>query len=319
MPTLKKPTSDSGRIILLDNIVLTGNQDNAAGNNYVQQATLDEIAVYLPDFKSAESTVKEKSEDKMKEVREKSEGIRFLEINCRDMWAGVKRRKTRMGHPDEILTYYGLPLDGKIPQIDAPGEWLKTAADMIEGDARAVADGFPTMLNPSATEMQEALDKAKDEFDDFAMADREHDQAQAAVAALRPQADEFINEVYDQLTFALRKMDNPSQRRVIRTYGYKYEYSPGEPPEEPPVKPENFTAAWEHPDLTLSCNPVPTATGYMIEFSVDEENWEQIYEGEENSLTYQPLAGNRFYRMRAYNDYDNGEWSDVISFEPPVV
>jgi len=27
MPTSKKPTSDSGRIILLDNILLTGNQD----------------------------------------------------------------------------------------------------------------------------------------------------------------------------------------------------------------------------------------------------------------------------------------------------
>ena len=67
---------------------------------------------------------------------------------------------------------------------------------------------------------------------DIAPADRGYDDAQAAVAALRPQADELIQETIDQLRFSLRKMDGPSQRRVMRSYGAVFRPLPGETPEE---------------------------------------------------------------------------------------
>ena len=313
MPTLNKPTSDHDRIILLDNIVLTGNQDNLAGDNLVDQATLDAITNFLPGFKTAEINVKAKAEIKITQVQEKGDSIRMVEINCRDTWEGVKRRKVRLNLPDVYLTYYELPLDGKVPKIDSDGDWLKTLRNIIEGDARAVAAGYPATSDPTAAEMQTVYDNGMDEFDDVARADREHDQAQAAIAELRPKADEFINEVYDQLMFNTRKMDKASQRRVARTYGYRYDYSPGEPPEEVPAAPD-LAVEFVRPDMTVSCNEVETADAYQFVYSEDDINWTELYIGKNNSYTYQPPVGRRVYRVRAENEYGYGDWSEEVEY-----
>ena len=313
MAILRKPRNIISVIRLLIDIVLTGNQDNAAGRNYVQQATLDAVNAFIPGLQAAHIRVLAASEDKMKEVREKSESLVILERYCRDTWENVRRRKERMNHPPEVLTYYGLPLDGISPHPDSPKAWLDFAEAIIKGDERAVADGYPTILSPSVAEIQAVLDTANAEYADFAMADREHDEAQAALADMRPTADEFIDEVYDQLMFATRKMDHPSQRRVARTYGYKYDYSPGEPPEEVPAAPV-LNVEFVRPDMTVSCNEVDTATGYQFVYSEDDINWTELYAGENNSYTYQPPVGRRVYRVRAENEYGYGDWSEEVEY-----
>ncbi len=313
MAILRKPFSIVKIIRLLTDIVLTGNQDNTTGRNYVLQATLDAIAALLPDLQVANNRVLAALEGKMKEIREKGESLVIVERYCRDTWENVRRIQVRMNYPPEYLKYYGLPADGISPHPDSPVTWLDIAQAIITGDARAVADGYPTILSPSIAEIQVILDKANAEYADYAMADREHDEAQAALAELRPAAEEFINEVYDQLMFALRKMDHPSQRRVARTYGYKYEYSPGEPPEEVPAAPV-LNVDFVRPNMTVSCDTVDTATGYQFVYSEDDINWTELYVGEDNTYTYQPPAGRRVYRVRAENEYGYGDWSEDVEF-----
>ena len=43
-----------------------------------------------------------------------------------------------------------------------------------------------------------------------------------------PKADEMIQEVRDVVLFGTRRMDAPSQRRILRTYGAQYRYLPDE-------------------------------------------------------------------------------------------
>jgi hypothetical protein len=125
-----------------------------------------------------------------------------------------------------------------LPYLEAcqVGEWvtkilpvLGTAVEVIAGDAEAVAAGYSAMVNPSIAELQVGLTAAQREADEVAPADRAYDEAQEAVAALRPQADELIQDVMDELRFHLRKRDAPSQRRIMRTYGVSFSYLPGEP------------------------------------------------------------------------------------------
>jgi hypothetical protein len=85
------------------------------------------------------------------------------------------------------------------------------------------------MGNPSAAELEAVLEAAHSESDDVAIADREYDEAQERVAALRPRADELIAEVMAELRFTLRKKDAPSQRRTMRRYGARFKYLRGEP------------------------------------------------------------------------------------------
>lgn len=85
---------------------------------------------------------------------------------------------------------------------------------------------------PSVAELNALVQSAQTEEEDVAIADREYDQAQEVLAALRVQADESIGEVMAQLRYVLRWLDAPSQHRIMRTYGPEFVYLEGEPLDE---------------------------------------------------------------------------------------
>ncbi len=247
MPTYRPPYSDRERLAFLKRAAATGPQDIAAGNAYLSQDTLDDIAALLPSFEAAANAVSVKLSARAKETRERAEAIAQVELCTRDLWNVLKRRVRRKNQPAEVLTFYGLPLDGTVPGLRKQEEWLTVAAQVVQGDADAVAAGHEAMVNPSAAELQAVLDAARSEADDVAAADRAYDEAQEALAALSAQASELIDEVMAQLRFHLRKKDAPSQRRVIRSYGARYDYLSGEP-----VEPgEEFPGGEEEPQPEL--------------------------------------------------------------------
>ena len=83
-------------------------------------------------------------------------------------------------------------------------------------------------MNPSAAEVKVELDKASAEVDNVSGADSKVDKAQVAAAGDTARADELIGDLVDYLDFATRKLDGPSQRRIMRRYGIKFAYRPGE-------------------------------------------------------------------------------------------
>lgn len=72
-------------------------------------------------------------------------------------------------------------------------------------------------------------------------------------------------------------------------------------------------------NLVVSCDPVAVADTYHFEYSDDNVNWNLLYDGEKNSYTYLPPSHLRYYRVRADNEYGEGEWIDVISCDPSDV
>ncbi len=239
MPRFEPPSNDAQRLTFLKRAAATGTDDLAAGNAYVSQGTLDAVNAFLPDFAAAVNALSDKLGARTKEIHERAAALEQLKFCTRDLWEVLKRRARRQGQPAVVLQFYQLPLDGTTPKPTTREEWLTLAGRVVQGDADAVAAGFPPMANPSAAELQAVLEAARSEAGDVAMADRAYDQAQAAVAALRSRADELAAEVMAELRFYLRKEQAPSQRRILRTYGARFRYLPGEPQDEgadePPV------------------------------------------------------------------------------------
>ena len=147
----------------------------------------------------------------------------------RDFWEVARRRAQRLHQPAEVLTFYGLPLDGVSPTLTRPDEWLATAANVARGDVEAVAAGYPAMSNPSAVELTAVLATTRLEAEEANTADRTYDEAEEKLAVLRVQADQAIEDIMAELRFTLRRKDAPSQRRVMRSYGASYTYLEGEP------------------------------------------------------------------------------------------
>jgi hypothetical protein len=231
MPQYLHPTSHAGRVIFLSRSLATGTMDRAAGRLYVSQATLDSITALIGPYQAALSVLPSAKGQRSKEVREARGRMAALRLHVRDMWEVLRRRTRRMGHPAEVLMLYGLPADGKVPNPTTHGSWLLCAEACVQGDAEAVAAGYPPMANPTAAEVASVLADARAEKDDVAEADRVLDLALADLEVLAPQADALITDVMDELRFNTRRMSYPSQRRIQRGYGARFRPVRGEEPE----------------------------------------------------------------------------------------
>jgi len=229
MPILDKPSNDANRLNMLNMTVSTGTSDLAAGNNYLSEETLNEVAAKALEFNTELLSGTGSAGDRSKEVREKNEAVKKLETFTRDMWEVIKRRVFRNNEPAEVLSYYQLPLDGTVPKVIKEDEIFTLAAKVIEGDSKAVGAGYSMAVCPSAAELGTILAAAQKEANDVAQADRQLDKAYKDMAVVREQADEIIDDIIAELEYNLRKLEPSNRRRVMRTYGVSFKYAPGEP------------------------------------------------------------------------------------------
>jgi hypothetical protein len=315
---LRKPTSDEMRQVLLDIIYNTGTKDIAGGTPYVSNETLTAINTFSPLFLAGIYAVEEAKGERIGETAEQKAAFEILYPYVRDMMTVAKKRIIREGLDPQLYTIYQMTQTGELPNLTKLKEWLTVGKALIEGDARSVTAGNEAMANPSAAQLQVVHTNAQKEFDEMAMADRKFDIAQKELAGHRTAAEEWINEVIDELNFSLRKEDNPSKRRVMRSYGFEFEAEAGDE-ENLPAKPKNLTYLWEDPNLLLTCDVVPTAYLYDFVYSEDNVIWHALHTGAEPTHTYAPPQGARYYKVRAENDYGYGEYSEVIEFTKPEV
>jgi len=232
MPEYMRPRNDKARLGFLRRAIYTVKQDHKLGNHYIGDTLVEAIDAFIPLFEKRLNPVRSYLSQRSKEVRESRESLSTLKIYVRDMWNVLKRRVRRLNQPASVLNFYGLPQNGHAPNPTSTHTWFGLAGELIKGDELAVNAGYPSMSNPSAAELKEILEQARQETRDVFSADREYDDIQADLEALRPRADELIKEVMAELRFNLRHFDRPSQRRIMRTYGVVFRYRKKEAGEE---------------------------------------------------------------------------------------
>ncbi len=228
MPQYVAPNSDISRLTYMNRAIRTAASAQTAGEQILDAALLADLTAHYTAYRVAYDEVEASLSRRKNETAESEAAVTRLEMYVNHIWTAVKNRARRENHPVGVLGYYKLNADSSRPTPSGRDQWAEMAVSIINGDATAVADGFPPIACPSAAELQLVLDNAQSERDDIPMADKKYDNAQAAVAALRPRADELIRDVRDVVQFAVRKMDAPSQRRTLRNYGARYYYLPSE-------------------------------------------------------------------------------------------
>lgn len=229
MPFYAPPENDTERLNFLRTAAQAALLDRSQGIEYLTQDTLNELDAFLPQFDEAFLQVADSLQDQMREIEERNDALDELKMYLDDLWESIRRRVRRRGEPAGVFRFYYLDRDGAPPQPETVAAWLELGEQVIAGDADAVAAGFDAAACPPVAEIQPVLQKAKEEAADVPPAETAHDRALEAVDGLRQQVDALIADLVAELRFHLRKEDPASQRRVMRSYGVKFGYHPGEP------------------------------------------------------------------------------------------
>jgi len=231
MPTFAAPRSDDARLATLETISTTAALDNDDAK-LLPAALRQRVDAFLPGYRPVVQAVEAATAGRAKEVTEKDKALKSLTTHVQDFFEVLKRRTARLDHDVSALVHYGLPQSGDVPKLVAETAVESAADGIVEGEAAAVAAGFPAMVNPSAAEVKTALDSYRKESAEVVPADARVRQAQIAAAAQRELADDLLSDVKDELSHALRKLEGPAERRVLRLFGFKFTPNAGEKPEE---------------------------------------------------------------------------------------
>jgi hypothetical protein len=140
--------------------------------------------------------------------------------------------------PREARAHYQLDISSAaLPDLITQADVLLWAGRIATGEAARVATaGAVPMAMPSADEVATAATA----YDTSARTQTEkkdaYDDEQGEVAALRPDADKLIRDIWDYVEFAHRAEPGPGKRRKAREWGVTYLTRPGETPD--PEDPE---------------------------------------------------------------------------------
>ena len=120
-----------------------------------------------------------------------------------------------------------------VPDLASEPALLLWADRVIKGEVRRLATfpAEPPMAMPAASEVTDLLSDYQNELSSQTTAKDALDAEQQDVTNLRPEADSVIKDVWDEVEFALRRLDPPSLRRRAREWGVTYALRPGEPEE----------------------------------------------------------------------------------------
>lgn len=121
--------------------------------------------------------------------------------------------------------------------------WLELAHQAIQGDAKAVAAGYPAVANPSAEEVGMAVGAAEEAVAAVLDARRAEKEAREALKAQRKEANQLIRKIVTELDHTLCHLKPPAQRDIERSYGLHYEKTQSGDGEEAVGEPQ--TAAME--------------------------------------------------------------------------
>ena len=124
-----------------------------------------------------------------------------------------------------------------VPALTTEADLLLWADRIVKGEARRLANlAEPAMAMPAASEVENLLLSYQTELASQTTAKDALDGEQQDITNLRPVADRIIRDIWDEVEFALRRLDPPSLRRRAREWGVFYALRPGEPAE--PETPE---------------------------------------------------------------------------------
>ena len=232
MPTIITPNSDLARATFLRKAWHTGQQDHDADRFYLGRETLDLLGDLSRRIDAHYHVINSQLGNRVALNEQASEAVERLKTYVRDTWEFVRRLRNRERLATAVFAYYGLSQDGVSPALSNRDEWLSMAESVIAGDARAVAAGYPAVASPSAAETQAVLDSAKAALLAAEQADNEYEKRQRALAELRSEIDDLFRRVVAELRFRLYDREPSNQRRVMRKYGVRFRYRPGEQPDE---------------------------------------------------------------------------------------
>ncbi|MBN2091643.1 hypothetical protein JW964_18660 [candidate division KSB1 bacterium] len=233
MPYRTPINTDAGRISFMERCTMQNENEAATKNPLVETETMGVMKQALLDFKTAITQRGKEAADQIPAVAQKEESKATCGMWISHFFQVLSLWIKRELHDEGIYKYYSMDVKGPaVPPLYQDNEVLYWGEQLLQGEAKRIADGGPAMMNPSAEQFKPIYETYKGKLQILQKEKNELNAAEEAVNSLRARVDQVIDDAIAELEFRLRKFDAPNRRRKMRTYGVNFSYRPEEIPDE---------------------------------------------------------------------------------------
>ncbi len=223
MPIVAKVQNDKARVGLLSTSQEFYTQAIASGNSvHISDVSANAASLIIPNYREMMLQVNSEKENRGREFAERNVSVKKCDTYNRHFMSALKNRILREELPLSVLSLYGLPTSGILPNPSSPADIVEIAKSLISADVVAVEKGYEAMSNPTAAQLALVLAEAEKEIHDAVESDSIVNSKEAELATIRDDADALISEILAELRFNLRREDETDQRRIMRSYGVKF-------------------------------------------------------------------------------------------------
>jgi hypothetical protein len=224
MPYRRLPNTDTARIKALQKAYQKG-KELPPFKLAFSQSTLQKVMSFLPRFektmiqqKAAMNIQKERNTDHLVQIKKvKMYLSHFIQV--------VNMAIQRGEQPVSILGYYELTEFGcKVPPLNTDDEICIVGRNLIEGETARVRKGLPPITNPTIAVVKVWYEKFLDACIDQKNLQTVTSRAQKEVAVLRPEADEIILTIWNEVENSFRDLPDDLKREKACEYGLVYVY-----------------------------------------------------------------------------------------------
>lgn len=240
MPFRQLPNTDENRAKALKNAKEKADNTDPA-NWAIDAATKARIDAFLPDWEQELTERGEALSGQTSASATEDEAMGETQMYMSHFWQVFNFAIEREVFSASDRAYYQAPVNNsEIPWTFTESEILVWGQRLIDGEAARIAAGGTAMENPTIDDVIVKYNAFVAAHNAQSTAKDEYDKEQEDVEDKRPEADDLILDIWDEVEFTYRKDDPPSKRRKAREWGVFYASRPGEEPEngeEPPPPP----------------------------------------------------------------------------------
>ncbi len=138
-------------------------------------------------------------------------------------WSALVLRTEVMDHSRETLKIYGLSINGARPRINTLAKWLETAEALVRSEERAVARGYPPMVNPGIDTLNSVLTGAREAAKSLEEARLAYQENLQTLNGLRKEVATLFRSTLHYFKYALADLDPVQARQVMRSYGFTFQ------------------------------------------------------------------------------------------------
>lgn len=237
MPFRRLPNTDATRFSALQTCKLKADDTDAAARPISAENFTKLTAVY-GQFKDALGEQAAALSNQTKATSESSTAFNMARQFISHFIQTFNMAVDRNVFPATDRAHYQLDVSGgSLPPLASEADVLLWGDRVIAGEAKRVAAGGTAIPFPSIAEVSGAFDNFKAKRAVKSQRSEVMDADEEAVAALRPDVDALVLDLWEEIEFAFRRQPAASLRNKAREWGVVYESRPGEPVDPPAPTP----------------------------------------------------------------------------------